>query len=67
MHGPSKSTCMLLSLLLLDTLDTYTLLHELMELWSVHLRIHMCHSITFFFCLFFIIIIIFYFFYFFYL
>ncbi len=30
MHGPRKS-CMLLSLLLLDTLDTYTcrLLHEL--------------------------------------
>ncbi len=39
MHGPKKSTCMLLSLLLLDTLDTYTCRLDFMELWSVDLRI----------------------------
>ncbi len=40
MHGPRESTCMLLTLSLLDTLDTYTcrLFHELYG-WSVDLRI----------------------------
>ncbi len=41
MHGPRKSTCMLLSLSLLDTLDTSHVdcSMNFMELWSVDLRI----------------------------
>ncbi len=40
MHGSMKSTCVLLSLSLLDTLDTNTCCSlNFMELWSVDLRI----------------------------
>ncbi len=46
MHGPRKSTCMLLSLL--DTLDTYTcrLLHELYGVVVCPLKNYVSHSIT---------------------
>ncbi len=46
MHGPRKSTCMLLSLSLLDTLDTYTcrLLHELYGVVVCRLK-NMCHTV----------------------
>ncbi len=47
MHGPRKSTYMLLSLSLLDTLDTYTcrLLHELYGVVVCPLK-NMCHTVA---------------------
>ncbi len=49
MHGPRKSTCMLLSLSLRDTLDTYTcrLLHEFYGVVVCRLKNMGSHSITF--------------------
>ncbi len=46
MHGPRKSTSMLLSLSLLDTLDTYTcrLLHEFYGVVVCRLK-NMCHTV----------------------
>ncbi len=43
MHGPRKSTCMLLSLLLLDTY-TCRLLHELYGVVVCRLK-NMCHTV----------------------
>ncbi len=43
MHGPRKSTCMLLSLLLLD-IYTYRLLHELYGVVVCRLK-NMCHTV----------------------